>query len=63
MAMAKVNGLSIAYELIGDDGGRPWIITLGGRYIKDYPGVRELAPPRWPLLAPTLHDWAIEVLG
>src|SRR5713101_7423214 len=41
MATAMVNGLSIGYEVIGD--GRPWVITPGGRFIKDYPGVRELA--------------------
>ena len=32
-----VNGLSIAYEVIGD--GRPWVITPGGRFSKDSPGV------------------------
>jgi pimeloyl-ACP methyl ester carboxylesterase len=37
-----VNGLSIAYEVIGD-GGRPWAITPGGRFSRDSPGVRELA--------------------
>jgi pimeloyl-ACP methyl ester carboxylesterase len=36
-----VNGLSISYEVIGE--GRPWVITPGGRFSKDYPGVRELA--------------------
>jgi pimeloyl-ACP methyl ester carboxylesterase len=41
MAFATVDGLSIAYEVIGD--GRPWVITPGGRYSKDTPGVRELA--------------------
>jgi pimeloyl-ACP methyl ester carboxylesterase len=38
-----VDGISIAYELVGDDGGRPWVLTPGGRFSKDYPGVRELA--------------------
>jgi len=38
---AKVNELTIAYEVIGD--GRPWVITPGGRFSKDSPGVRELA--------------------
>jgi pimeloyl-ACP methyl ester carboxylesterase len=38
---ATVNGLSIAYEVFGE--GRPWIITPGGRFSKDYKGVRELA--------------------
>src|SRR5207245_6704974 len=41
MATAMVNGLSISYEVIGD--GRPWVITPGGRFSKDSPGVRELA--------------------
>jgi pimeloyl-ACP methyl ester carboxylesterase len=41
VATATVNGLSIGYEVIGD--GRPWVITPGGRFSKDYPGVRELA--------------------
>jgi pimeloyl-ACP methyl ester carboxylesterase len=35
--------LTIAYEVIGDEGGRPWIITPGGRFSKDYPWVREFA--------------------
>ena len=43
MAKATINGLSLAYEVIGDDGGRPWVITPGGRFTKDEPGVRELA--------------------
>jgi pimeloyl-ACP methyl ester carboxylesterase len=37
----KVNGLTIAYEVIGE--GRPWVITPGGRFSKDTGGVRELA--------------------
>jgi pimeloyl-ACP methyl ester carboxylesterase len=41
MARALVDGLSLAYEVIGD--GRPWVITPGGRFSKDSPGVRELA--------------------
>jgi pimeloyl-ACP methyl ester carboxylesterase len=41
MARAQVEGLSIAYEVIGE--GRPWVITPGGRFSKDDPGVRELA--------------------
>jgi len=45
MARAQVEGLSIAYEVVGevDGGGRPWVITPGGRFSKDTPGVRELA--------------------
>jgi pimeloyl-ACP methyl ester carboxylesterase len=41
MAHATVNDLSVAYEVIGE--GRPWAITPGGRFSKDFPGVRELA--------------------
>jgi pimeloyl-ACP methyl ester carboxylesterase len=37
---ATVNGLAIDYEVLGS-GGRPWIITPGGRFSKDYGGVRE----------------------
>jgi pimeloyl-ACP methyl ester carboxylesterase len=42
MAIAKVNGLSLGYELIGET-GPTWVITPGGRFSKDKPGVRELA--------------------
>ena len=42
MAVAEVNGLSLAYDVIGDS-GRPWAITPGGRFTKETPGVRELA--------------------
>jgi pimeloyl-ACP methyl ester carboxylesterase len=41
MATATIDGLSLAYEVIGE--GRPWVITPGGRFSKDTPGVRELA--------------------
>ena len=43
MARATVDGLTLGYEVIGDDGGRPWVITPGGRFTKESPGVRELA--------------------
>lgn len=42
MPTASVHGLSIAYESFGDS-GRSWIITPGGRFSKDDPGVREMA--------------------
>jgi pimeloyl-ACP methyl ester carboxylesterase len=42
MAVAEVNGLSLAYDVIGDS-GRPWAITPGGRFTRETPGVRELA--------------------
>jgi pimeloyl-ACP methyl ester carboxylesterase len=41
MARAEIDGLSIAYEVVGD--GRPWVLTPGGRFSKDDPGLRELA--------------------
>lgn len=44
---AEVDGsetveLSIGYEIIGD-GDRTWVISPGGRFGRDYPGVREMA--------------------
>jgi pimeloyl-ACP methyl ester carboxylesterase len=41
MARAQVDGISIGYEVVGD--GRPWVITPGGRFTKETPGLRELA--------------------
>jgi pimeloyl-ACP methyl ester carboxylesterase len=41
MPHATVNGLSVAYDVIGE--GRPWAITPGGRFSKDYGGIREFA--------------------
>jgi pimeloyl-ACP methyl ester carboxylesterase len=41
MATVDVDGVRIAFEIIGE--GRPWVITPGGRFSKDVPGVRELA--------------------
>jgi pimeloyl-ACP methyl ester carboxylesterase len=41
MATAEIDGIRIAYDVIGE--GRPWVITPGGRFSKDYGGVRELA--------------------
>ena len=41
MARTRVNEHSVSYELIGE--GRPWVITPGGRFSMDSPGVRELA--------------------
>jgi pimeloyl-ACP methyl ester carboxylesterase len=42
MAIVEVDGLRLAYELIGES-GRPWVITPGGRFTKEEPGVRQLA--------------------
>jgi pimeloyl-ACP methyl ester carboxylesterase len=41
MPVARINDLSIAYDVVGT--GRPWVITPGGRFGRDTPGVRELA--------------------
>jgi pimeloyl-ACP methyl ester carboxylesterase len=41
MPTANIDGLSIAYDIIGTE-GRPWVITPGGRFSKDTGGVREL---------------------
>jgi pimeloyl-ACP methyl ester carboxylesterase len=41
MATVDIDGTTIAYEIIGD--GPPWVVTPGGRFSKDTPGVRELA--------------------
>lgn len=43
MATTSVDGLTVSYELIGDDGGRPWVVTPGGRFGKDDPGLYEMA--------------------
>lgn len=37
-----VEELSISYEVIGES-GRAWALTPGGRFSKEYPGVRETA--------------------
>jgi pimeloyl-ACP methyl ester carboxylesterase len=42
MPKVDVGGIGIAYELIGD-GKKAAVITPGGRFSKDTPGVRELA--------------------
>lgn len=42
MPVAEVDGLEIAYEIVGT-GKETWTITPGGRFSKDTPGVRELA--------------------
>ncbi|MDG2005386.1 MAG: alpha/beta hydrolase [Novosphingobium sp.] len=42
MPMIDVNGVGIAYEIIGN-GSRNAIITPGGRFPKETPGVRDLA--------------------
>lgn len=41
MPVAQQGDLEIAYEVIGE--GRPWVLTPGGRFSKDYGGVRQTA--------------------
>jgi pimeloyl-ACP methyl ester carboxylesterase len=41
MATAEIDGTTIAYEVVGE--GAPWVVTPGGRFSKDTPGVRGLA--------------------
>ena len=41
MATVDIDGTTIAYEIVG--AGPPWVITPGGRFTKESPGVRELA--------------------
>jgi pimeloyl-ACP methyl ester carboxylesterase len=41
MPSIDVDGTTIAYEVIGE--GRPWVVTPGGRFTKEAPGVREMA--------------------
>jgi pimeloyl-ACP methyl ester carboxylesterase len=41
MATVDIDGTTIAYEIVGE--GVPWVVTPGGRFSKDTPGVRELA--------------------
>jgi pimeloyl-ACP methyl ester carboxylesterase len=41
MPSVEIDGTMIAYEVIGD--GEPWVLTPGGRFPKETPGLRELA--------------------
>jgi pimeloyl-ACP methyl ester carboxylesterase len=46
MATVDIDGTTIAYEIIGDrsrGATTPWVVTPGGRFTKEAPGVRELA--------------------
>jgi pimeloyl-ACP methyl ester carboxylesterase len=42
MATAEIDGTTIAYEIVGET-GPPWVLTPGGRFGKDTPGIPELA--------------------
>lgn len=41
MATIEIDGTTIAYEILGK--GAPWVLTPGGRFTKEAPGVRDLA--------------------
>jgi pimeloyl-ACP methyl ester carboxylesterase len=41
MATVEIDGTTISYEIVGE--GAPWVVTPGGRFSKDTPGVKELA--------------------
>ena len=41
VATCTIDGTAIAYEMIGE--GRPFVVTPGGRFSKDTPGIGELA--------------------
>lgn len=43
MAEIEVNGGIVVYEFVGPDDGDVVVITPGGRFSKDFPGVREFA--------------------
>ena len=43
MATVEIDETLLAYDVIGDAGGQPWVLTPGGRFSKDVPGIRELA--------------------
>ena len=41
MPTAEIDGTQLAYDIVGD--GDPWVLTPGGRFSKDVPGIRDLA--------------------
>lgn len=43
MPRVTVDGIGIAYELLGDEGKPAVVLTPGGRFTMDAPGLRELA--------------------
>lgn len=43
MAEIEINGGMVAYEFVGPDDGDVVVLTPGGRFGKDFPGVREFA--------------------
>ena len=43
MEKIDIDGVGIAYELLGDKDGQPIALTPGGRFTMDVPGLREMA--------------------
>ena len=41
MSVAELDGIEIAYELVGE--GQPWALTPGGRFTKNVGGLAEMA--------------------
>jgi 2-hydroxy-6-oxonona-2,4-dienedioate hydrolase len=42
MEFVEINGGRVAYDLLGPQGGQPLVLTPGGRFSMDFPGVRPL---------------------
>jgi pimeloyl-ACP methyl ester carboxylesterase len=42
MPVVELDGIEIAYDLVGD-GGPPWVLTPGGRFTKEVGGLPEMA--------------------
>jgi pimeloyl-ACP methyl ester carboxylesterase len=42
MPVVELDGIEIAYDLVGD-GGQPWVLTPGGRFTKEVGGLPEMA--------------------
>jgi 2-hydroxy-6-oxonona-2,4-dienedioate hydrolase len=42
MEFAEINGGRVAYDLLGPEDGEPLVLTPGGRFSMDFPGVRPL---------------------
>jgi len=42
MPVAELDGIEIAYDVVGD-GGQPWVLTPGGRFTKEVGGLPEMA--------------------
>lgn len=43
MALTEIHGGQVAYDLLGPPDGQPIVLTPGGRFSKDVPGLRPLA--------------------